>query len=198
MKASAQINLLQRPPITTPRILWGLVILVSLMIGYLGYTVYLVSQRGALESRIQALQQEKNKVGMALAQTSTGGLSRLEIEKDIKDLRSKHGNFLEKLEGSPPGRAENFSRELSLLSQANTKDVWLSEISVEGASGKVTLSGKALSSQAVFSYSNRLNRIFEAHGASFDSVEITGESAPANVKGPSDQLKTKTVSFRLQ
>jgi hypothetical protein len=201
MSAQAQVNLLIKPPIASPGVLWGLAIILITLFGHLGYAGYVLNKARVTEKRVELLTQEKANVQASLTARSASGPSAQELKKEIDALRGKSGDLLQKLETAPPGRKENFARELTLLSQADSQGVWLNQITLEGATGGIILAGKALSSEAVFAYANKLNRVFEPYDTNFKAIEITEQTAetPAATKAPqTKQTRSKTVSFKLQ
>ena len=200
MNTRAQINLLIKPPIASPAVLWGLAIIFLALFGHLAYAGYLFNKARTTEARVAAIAQEKTAIQSSLSARSVSGPNADEIKKEMDSLRQRAGDLLAKLESAPPGRKENFARELVLLAQADSRDVWLNQITIEGATGVLTVSGKALSSKAVFDYANRLNRLFEPHEIAFKAVEITEptETSAQSSGGQSKQVRTKTVTFKLQ
>lgn len=109
---------------------------------------------------------------------------KISTRRDLTSLIEK-GEF-----GSPIGHSDL----LTLLARLNEPGVWIQGVEVTKAGQSISVSGNALSNEAIMRYADQLNRVFKSQQFQFTSVEMAKEEVSlGSESGP----KTSTMKFKL-
>jgi len=195
---SKQINLLIKPPLASPGILWGIGLIALTLLGHAIYAGFVFNNVQQAKRALAAVAQEERNTKLIAAQRLASGPGVEELKKEISELNRQSGNLVKKLELSPPGKSDSFAGELTLLAKTRVPNVWLNQITIDGSTGVFAVSGRALSSDSVLAYAAKLNRAFENRNVKFQSVEIKDDVQTPGAKAASLRITSAPpVAFRL-
>ena len=110
------------------------------------------------------------------------------LNKDIAALRSKinaNRGLLAQVESGELGVRKGHTDLFRLFANHAEKGVWITGVDVTNAGNAVTLSGRALSSQAVMRLSRRLNSAFKGRDPEFQFTAVEITKADIRVTAPS-------------
>jgi len=102
-------------------------------------------------------------------------------------------DWVELLKKGELGNPLGYSQWLETLAAVHVDGVWLQGVSIGKAGQSVSISGKALTADAVLQYIDQLNASFKPMNVRFNSMEITQDAA--GDAAPSRQLTS--VSFKI-
>lgn len=140
----------------------------------------------AAKNNLQALQQK----------LATGDkASDLDAEIALLKGRSEAGQeLLSLLQKGELGSAEGYAGYLTKLVKTSQNDLWLTNVTISNAGKSMSIAGRALNSESVIHYAEKLNQQFAEYGVQFTSVEMTPE-----VFGKEDTTSPSlsTVVFKL-
>jgi hypothetical protein len=195
------INLLQggRHPIRSA--IAALAVLVVLLLGLLAYGAVLHRQASTLRREIasSATEMQQTKAALvALGEQShaVGDTTILRSEVELLKARLTQARNWSALVDNPSlGSPTGYTQYFKTLARVPEDGLWLTSI-VVGDSGKLlNLHGRALGSESVLRYAERLNQAFSAQGVQINAVELTPEFAVRNGQAGSSAMSS--VSFRL-
>lgn len=195
---SQQINLLQKPaplPGATRLSGLGLLILTVVLVAIaFGNQLDLAALRTKSDTQDRILQATKSELR---AKRLAAGLPDMESNEITAaalqaKLKQKAGlqDLVQKGEFGKPG---GYSAVMTAIATVSEPGVWLREISTQQAGKKLTLSGYALSGDAVTRYFNRLNDALRPLNISLSSADLSIEEATADGGKP----KQTALLFRL-
>lgn len=98
---SKQINLLIKPPLASPGILWGIGLIILTLLGHTIYTGFVFNNLQQAKRALAAVAQEEQNVKMIAAQRLASGPGAEDLKKEISELNRQAGNLVKKLETSP-------------------------------------------------------------------------------------------------
>lgn len=176
-----QINLLnqerEKKSILIPSLIANAILLIILMVYWLLVHMQTVKiQEGAnkVEQQLNAAKKTMQTLQQQLASGEKAG----DLDNEIAALkvRSEAGqellNLLQKGElGNPYG----YASYLTKLMKISRNDLWLTNISIENAGKNLSISGRALNSESIMNYAQRLNQEFADFGIVFTSIDIKPE-----------------------
>ena len=198
---SQHINLLQhrRRPIGSA--LAALALLSALLLGLLAYETMLRSQAAALRQELangtNALQQSKAAL-LALGAQDAGTVDNIGASKEIEVLKSRlvmAKKWSDLLDNESLGTPAGYLQQFNTLSRLSEDGLWLTSILISDGGKRVNLDGRALRSESVLRYAEKLNRAFSTQGVQFNSVEMTPEDVVRSNEAGTQTLSS--VSFRL-
>lgn len=197
---SQQINLLiqerEQKSTLIPSLLGiGLVLIVLLFYWGLQHIKTVKIQDAAAESAQQLLAAKTSL--QALQQKLASGEKVGDMDAEITALktRSEAGQeILSLLQKGELGNTEGYAGYLTKLVMISENDLWLTNVTISNAGKNMSIAGRALNSESVIHYAQRLNQQFSDYGVQFTAVEMTPE-----VFGKDDTASPplSTVVFKL-
>lgn len=196
---SQQINLLHKPEsIDLP--IWyavgGFVVICLLLFSIAAYNeIRLYGIRSEVKHTEQLLTDTQKTLDEKRRQSGQFALDALDVEigQMRQKINSRHDliGLIEKGEfGSPVGHSDIFT----LFARLSEPGVWIQGLEISKAGQSVSVTGNALSNEAVIRYADQLNRIFKAQQFQFTSVEMSKEEV---LLGSDSGPKTSTMKFKL-
>jgi hypothetical protein len=193
---SQQINLLQekqRPPVTAALLAMGVMSLGVLAIALYGSSVSESTRALRRQADLGSARLGQTKASMASLQLQQSGAAARGTSSDLQELRTR-AESARRLSASVREASfatqSGFSRQLMALNSAGTQGVWLTAADFQKAGTQPSLSGGAVSSEAVLLYARRLNESMRPLGLRFNNVEVLPESGAASAA-------PTMVSFKL-
>jgi len=172
------------------------VLVLGALFAYISYETNTLSQelrsvQGTLKARAAEVGKLKAKVaGKDPALES-------EVVRLESELTQKR-RVLTVLTGGPISSQQGFSEYLRAFSRQALNGLWLTAFTISGA-GEITLHGRALDSELLPSYIQRLNREKVMRGRSFSTLEMHRPTAAPTVaaKGKDDTKTARYLEFTL-
>ncbi len=198
---SQQINLLQRTRKPIGSALWAIAVLLVLLLALLVYDKVLRQQSAELRQQILAGERQLLQTKAALAAMgarstanadSTGVSAEIDALKSRLALARQWGELISSGSlGSPAGYVQHFNT----LASVPEPGLWLTSVQISDGGKLVNLGGRALQSEAVLRYAEKLNQAFGTQGVQFNSVEMTPEDLVRS--GEAGKPLLSSVNFRL-
>lgn len=197
---SQQINLLiqereQKSTLLPSLMGIGLVLIVLLFYWGLQH-IETVKIQHAAEQSAQQLNAAKNNLQALQQKMASGGKAGdLDVEIAALKARSEAGQeILSLLQKGELGSSEGYAGYLTKLVMISENDLWLTNVTISNAGKNMSIAGRALKSESVIHYAQRLNQQFSDYGVQFTSIEMTPE-----VFGKDDTASPplSTVVFKL-
>jgi len=123
-----------------------------------------------LEAREKALTAQLGRID-----PKTGAGRRAEVEQDIKKLNAtllEQQRLIDVLRDQPLGTTEGFSGYLAALGRQHTAELWLTDLTINGATRAIDLGGRSVRAELVPLYLQHLGRETALAGQRFDRLDI--------------------------
>lgn len=176
-----QINLLiqerEQKSILIPSLIANALLLIILMVYWLFVHMQTVKiQEGANKVEQQLIAAKKTM--QTLQQQLTTSEKAGDLDDEIADLkaRSEAGQeLLSLLQKGELGNPYGYASYLTKLMKISRNDLWLTNISIVNAGKNLSISGRALNSDSIMNYAQRLNQEFSDYGVVFTSIDMKPE-----------------------
>ena len=176
-----QINLLiqerEQKSILIPSLIANALLLIALMVYWLFVHMQTVKiQEGAnkVEQQLVAAKKTMQTLQQQLTTSEKAG----DLDDEIADLkaRSEAGQeLLSLLQKGELGNPYGYASYLTKLMKISRNDLWLTNISIVNAGKNLSISGRALNSDSIMNYAQRLNQEFSDYGVVFTSIDMKPE-----------------------
>lgn len=178
---SQQINLLfqkreQKSTLIPSLIGVGLVLIMLLFYWGLQHWQTVKIQRTAAQNSQQLIAAKKNL--QALQQKLASGEKASDLDAEIAVLKARFEagqEILTLLQKGELGSSEGFAGYLTKLVKSSQNDLWLTNVTISNGGKSMSIAGRALNSESVINYAEKLNQQFAEYGVQFTSVEMTPE-----------------------
>jgi cell division protein FtsB len=113
-----------------------------------------------------------------------GANRRAEVEREIKDLNATlldQQRLIEVLRDQPLGSTEGFSAYLAALGRQHTPLLWLTNLTINGATRAVDLGGRSVRAELVPEYLQHLGSEKALEGQRFDRLDIERDKESAEI-----------------
>jgi Tfp pilus assembly protein PilN len=130
----------------------------------------LEAEGAQLEAREKALTAQLGRID-----PKTGASRRAEVEQDIKKLNAtllEQQRLIDVLRDQPLGTTEGFSGYLAALGRQHTAELWLTDLTINGATRAIDLGGRSIRAELVPLYLQHLGRETALSGQRFDRLDI--------------------------
>lgn len=178
---SQQINLLIQKRERASTALAALIGVSVVLVGLLGYwglehseTVKIQHAAAKIEQQMLAAKTNLQ----AFQQKLDSGEKATDIEAEIAVLKTQleaSQEVVTLLQKGELGNADGYAGYLTTLAKISENDLWLTSVSISNAGKNISIAGRALQSESVLRYAQRLNQQFASYGVQFTSVEMTPE-----------------------
>jgi hypothetical protein len=132
-----------------------------------------------LEIREQALTAQLGRID-----PSIGANRRTQTEQEIKQLNatlSEQQRLIDVLRDQPLGTTHGFSLYLAALGRQHTPELWLTDITINGATRAIELGGRSVRAELVPKYLQDLGRETALTGQRFDRLDIERDEGKPEV-----------------
>ena len=181
-------------PRSVSRSLLVLLAVTVIMLGYWQAVQYQNSGMRDVANQTQAqLISEKAQVE-ALKRQITARYDRAAIVAEIEKLKSEANQSQEiiaRLQNSDLGARHGYMDQLVTVARVSESGVWITGVQIHRGGRSVRVEGRALRSDAVLKYAERLNGEFSPLGAQFTALEMT----PVAIEGA--KAAPSAVLFKL-
>lgn len=201
-----EINLFD-PALRTPRVLmparqvalgWGLAVL--LLLGFYGWQSYEWTRLQAAQKRsaesVTQMQEEVKRIAATLSsrKASPEALARLQARETEVAAKSR---VLDRLQGGELGSREGHSAVLQSLARNIVSGLWLTGITVQGASNDVLLEGRTADPGFLPEYLARLGRDDPLRGQAFNALHVARPAEDASAGPASKRSAPPWLEFRV-
>jgi hypothetical protein len=140
----------------------------------------------SLEAEVSQLEARETAVTAQLGRIdpSVGASRRAEAEQEIKQLNatlSEQQRLMDVLRNQPLGTTDGFSRYLAALGRQHTPELWLTDITINGATRAIELGGRSVRADLVPEYLQHLGRETALTGQRFDRFDIERDEGKPEV-----------------
>lgn len=121
---------------------------------------------------------------LARLDPSASDIRRREVEEELARLNStllEQQKLIEVLRNHPLGSTDGFSSYLAALARRHSSGLWLTRVSIDGASGAIELMGQTTDAGMVPAYLLRLGQEEVLAGQLFDRFEIERAEQAAEI-----------------
>jgi Tfp pilus assembly protein PilN len=152
----------------------------------LGVYLYGLWQVSGLESEALQLEGKEKAFTAQLARVdpSLGSNRRAEVEAEVKRLNAtllEQQRLIDVLREQPLGTTDGFSGYLAALGRQRTPQLWLTDLSINGGTRAIELSGRSLRAELVPEYLQHLGAEAALEGQRFDRLDIEREKDSAEI-----------------
>jgi hypothetical protein len=139
-----------------------------------------------LEAEVAQLEVRENALTAQLGKIdpNIGASRRAEAEQEIKKLNATllgQQRLMDVLRDQPLGTTEGFSRYLAALGRQHTAELWLTDITINGATRAIELGGRSVRAELVPEYLQHLGRETALTGQRFDRLDIERDEGKPEV-----------------
>ena len=134
-----------------------------------------------------ALKKQQREAGLEDAQA---------LAKDSEQMQrtlEQNRTLMQLLQKGDIGSRQGHSAVLQTLATLPQAGVWLHEVDISRAGQAVSISGTALTTEAVLQYAQQLNQSFNAKGIAFSSLALSKEE----LSGTATATKSSVFKFKL-
>ena len=176
-----QINLLiqerEQKSILIPSLIANALLLIALMVYWLFVHMQTVKiQEGANKVEQQLVAAKKTMQTLQQQLTTSEKAGDLDDEIAALKARSEAGQeLLSLLQKGELGNPYGYAGYLTKLMKISRNDLWLTNISIVNAGKNLSISGRALNSDSIMNYAQRLNQEFSEYGVVFTSIDMKPE-----------------------
>ena len=203
---SQQINLLD-PQLVKPKVSLNALMLVAVIGGVgmcmLAYAVWTGQQLSELEREQQAvssrLAQARAQLDQAVqARTPRAPSKALEEELARAEAALAHQrDILALLDGEGTGQAQGYFAYLQVFARKRLPGLWLTGFTLDAATGKLTIEGKAMQPELVPQYITLLGEEPLLSGRQFSALQMESQKTPSG-KEAAAPADAGSVEFKLQ
>jgi hypothetical protein len=198
---SQQINLLQRTRKPIGSALAAIALLFVLLLVLLGYDSVLRQQTTELRQQVLASERQLQQAKAALAALgarNSVNTAPASVKTELDALKSRLAlarQWGELINSGSLGSPNGYAKHLNTLASVPEPGLWLTSVLISDGGKLVNLGGRALQSEAVLRYAEKLNQAFGTQGVQFNSVEMTPEDLVRS--GEAGKPLLSSVNFRL-
>jgi hypothetical protein len=132
-----------------------------------------------LEAREKALTAQLGRID-----PNVGASRRAEAEQEIKKLNAtllEQQRLIDVLRDQPLGTTDGFSSYLAALGRQHTAELWLTDLTINGATRAIELGGRSVRADLVPAYLQHLGRETALAGQRFDRFDIERDEGKPEV-----------------
>jgi hypothetical protein len=156
-------------------------------VALLGIYAYGFWKVAALEAEVAQLEGREKAFAAQLGRIdpNLGANRRAEAEQEIKKLNATlldQQRLIDVLRDEPLGTTDGFSGYLAALGRQHTPELWLTHLTINGATHAVDLGGRSVRAELVPEYLQRLGREPALAGQRFDRLDIERDKDTAEIE----------------
>jgi len=155
-------------------------------VALLGIYAYGVWKLASLEAEVAQLEGREKAFAAQLGRIdpNVGASRRAEVDREIKELNATlldQQRLIDVLRDQPLGSTDGFSASLAALGRQHTPLLWLTNLTINGATRAIELGGRSLRAELVPEYLQRLGSETALTGQRFDRLDIERDKDSAEI-----------------
>jgi len=155
-------------------------------VALLGIYAYGVWRLAGLDAEVAQLEGRERAFVAQLGRIdpNVGASRRAEVDREIKELNATlldQQRLIDVLRDQPLGSTDGFSASLAALGRQHTPLLWLTNLTINGATRAIELGGRSLRAELVPEYLQRLGSETALTGQRFDRLDIERDKDSAEI-----------------